>query len=31
MAKLCAESLTKGIPVKVYLASYEGDIIAENC
>ena len=30
IAKLYAQSITKGIPVQVYLASYEGDIIAES-
>lgn len=29
MAKQYAESITQNIPVQVYLASYEGDIIAE--
>lgn len=30
MAKQYAENITQGIPVQVYLASYEGDIIAES-
>lgn len=30
MAKRYAENITQGIPVQVYLASYEGDIIAKS-